>query len=309
MGNKNISLNSKNNFNLDLYTNLSCLPSEKIYSDAHCFQLSHPADILNSVFKRATYALEELILLKNGELKLDFGTSIRNFLDAADNFYDNMFNIILSTKKPKVNKEFRTSRDAIRGNGYSDGITFRQYTLKESSFISDRNNASKHDNISFNPCKIKYPKSTSYVHGFFIGVLSKDDMMEPHKDFHPLYKGLYTGISYNFLIIKTISLLYFYCKKLNKVLFNDKSSQTTHEQNNNIILPAKIICSSVQEVFFPDEYTKKCGKFEFTKNGSFIIDPTYKTKKCEHTSWHISNFISVNDRTRHGNSIIPYFKG
>ncbi|MEA4990695.1 hypothetical protein SDC9_14445 [bioreactor metagenome] len=309
MGNKNISLNSKNNFNLDLYTNLSCLPPEKIYSDAHCFQLSHPADILNSVFKRVISALEELILLKNGEQKLKLGTSIRNFLDAADNFYDNMFNIILSTKKPTVDKEFRTSREAILGHGYHDGITFSQHTLKESSFISDRNNASKHDNISFNPCEIRYPQSTYHVHGFFIGVLSKDDMMEPHKAFHPLYKGLYTGISYNFLIIKTISLLYFYCKKLNKVLFNNKLSQTTCEQNNNIILPAKIVCLSVQEIFFPDEYTKICGKFEFTKRGSLVIDPTYKTEKCEHTSWHLSNLITVNDRTRHGNSIIPYFRG
>ena len=306
MGNKNISLNQNNNFCLKLYNNIIEVPECNIYSDRYWVDLSHPADILNENFKNINGALANVLKLRHDQNAIDIDGHVKAFINCMDSFYDNMYNIILTLREPKNCERHVDARAALKGNGYDEGDAFSQSTYKGSKFFSDMNNQIKHNKRTVVPCNLTYRNSQKTVYGFYLGFRDKDDFMRPDKSIHEQYNGMYTGLSFSFFIKKAISLVYFYCTELNIILFPRVRNEKNVYKCENIVKPAEV-CLSVEEDYFPNEYSKQCGSFKKTKNGSIVIDPSARVRLLNHERvWSVGQYVSVNDRTEYGRSVLLY---
>lgn len=300
-----ISLNLNNNYNLSVYNNLCLLNDSEIFSEIHNPKLKHPADIylnrLKDILLNLQYLKSDIQNKNDNKIK----TSLKNYILSLDSFYDNIFLIIKSLKKPN-GYEHDFAHNWLKLNGYDEGEKFRGSTNHYHIFISNIMNKIKHDDPMIGLITLKDTLTNKENHGFFIGSIIKDGKIGPDPEIHEHYKNKRTSFSFNHFIKKTVGLIFLYSQHLNKVLFNDQKKYSDKKENNIYNLFNEV--EMLENYFFPDEYSKPTSKFSKTANKLLLEVPkTFREKLPKDFNYEINTWIFLNERTNSASGYMPYF--
>ena len=302
-----ISLNSVKNFNIPLYNNLASLPAESIYSDRHSPSLPHPADIFIECIGRLTISLDNMLkyIIEQRNYN-DLRGDLQAYVQDLDTFYDNLYNIIITMKKP--NGKIVESLRWLKENNHGERNQLSQSTLKHHKMISNINNKLKHTTMLVRPASLTYESDNTTVNGFFIGRSAADGSVSPDREIHSPYCEMNTGHSFNFFINKTISLVFFYTYHLNKILFKSKKANVDIDKLTQLYKLANVAANITQD-FFPDEYAKPVGKYNAKNNKILIKYPVlYKTPADRRPPWAVNQLFVFNQRTKTGSGKMIYYK-
>lgn len=314
-----IILNKNKPFNIPLYNNLMSLSDKIIYSDEHSPSLSHPADIyrecindINSSLNNMIKQIENKYILYGTNSNSDLKNSLKNYIQNIDTFYENLYNIIKTLKKPN-NKVNINPHEWLKENNHSEGNNLSGRISKVHELIRVINNHFKHSTILIRT--IKMSQDNQEIYGFCLENSDSQGKTTPNQKIHKQYQGMETGISFNFFIKITITLIFFYSEQLNKVLFENKNSKVLFKVKNDKASIEKFIpLYKLAEIgyktatfFLPNEYDEKIGIFKKSEDNIIIEYPRksqFKLKK----EGHITQIIPINPRNNKGVSKILYLK-
>lgn len=279
----------KNSIEISLVKLLSSITNSKLYNFDH--GLRPPIGIFNISKSRLFDALESFLdeyescknSKKLAELHLEIVESYNAFVD--DTYH--IFKCFFSINEIDLDKKFaheqlrRVIPDTI--NRYFGNVKpFREiYALI--------NNSVKHNHARYNSISIKSIYGESK--GYYIEAINQDGALSPHNKIHPLYQGVYTGISYNYDIKRIIISWLIICEYMEKEILNiiklnsvslENYSYTDADKNsfsNFYSMINRIIM--MKEYYFVDEYDKGVSKFEYFESELVISYPAPKSYKMK----------------------------
>jgi hypothetical protein len=251
-----------NNYNSSLYDFLNTIEDKFIYHKEH--NLRHPLAIYNLAIGKLEKDLEEVINLLNSEKNDELREKYIEFLEAIDEFVDDMYNIIKCFYPKKLGKD--NISFAYKWLINVDKVGIDKYWISIKDWIEGLKkivNKIKHEHgrtagvtIKCNFYKIK---------GFFLEAYDGNtDTLIPDKNVHADFRGMRTAYSYNRDCAFRIASIYFVAeetyKYLQKLTMVNSKIIYNQEQNENKFFLLIQKFSNRPKILFPDEYCKDLAK-------------------------------------------------
>ncbi|EQZ08493.1 hypothetical protein G973_04922 [Escherichia coli UMEA 3391-1] len=230
----------------------------------------------------ALHTLQQLTERTDSQWDIDnnYRDELLDYTEELDKLYDIVFLII---KKVSVVTD-EEPRNAIKWVQKNEPLKFERMNgaiSKEHEWIRLVANLKKHDD-----CRVGFinmeTKTGKIIYGFFFGLII-NGYFSPIAEVHKPYMSNQTAYSYNRFVNQTVSFIFKVLDELNKTLFSNYKPSNLVQQPCSSLLKIINILSSIENVFYPDEYSNKFVSCQKTKNG-YIIEPV----KLKYTDKYIS---------------------
>ncbi|WP_346888162.1 hypothetical protein [Clostridium sp. UBA1056] len=283
-----LDINTKGNFDTELYNILSNIPNNILFNFEH--ELRRPITIYQRARERVFKAFEDL--LKVVQIKsisfesIDWGKideAHQELLDSIMSFTDDGYNIIKCFyPKSRGKKEEKSAVEWLKKvepklmKECNDNV----YSYRKRIGLID--NKIKHEHGRYQHLQFSF--SYYQVYGYYIDSVDKDGVFQPNEKIHPKFNGKRTAISYNKDIRELLINVYLiadqFATAIKKIVYKEHNIQLSSflcsvDDNDRILELFKNI-NGLQEAFFLDEYVE-LPQFIISENKTVLRKPAYKS--------------------------------
>lgn len=262
-----IDIETKGNFDTELYNTIEAIPDYIIYNFEH--ELRKPRTIYDRARERVIKAFEELLKV----IQIEKGTKFekiqwddidfrhKELLDSIMAFVDDGFNIIkcLYKKSRGVGRQ-KSSVEWLKlvEPNLINECTKNVYSYRKRVGLID--NKIKHEHGKYQHLEFSFLYFK--VYGYYIDSVDKDGVFQPNEDIHKKFNGMRTAISYNEdireLLINYYLIAEQFSKTIKRIIKKEHDimlniEKCSYEQNDRILKLINNI-NGLQEAFFIDEY-------------------------------------------------------
>jgi hypothetical protein len=271
---RDVSLNG--NINTELFNMLKSIPENILYHNQH--QLRHPLAIYNVSISRVHKAFEKLIHVYNNNQPfeevskehLELLESLMSFIDDGYLIMKCFFPANLVQKKIVFAHEWLKKVDSDLIDEYQQLL--HPYRDKLAKIV----NRVKHEHGRY--CSVEASTLYGKIKGYYIEGITKDEVIIPNIEIHPLFNDMYTAISFNKDIRRYLVHFYIISSQISKTIYKimDKhysikvTPKKVEEKDEHKLIAIFESVSKLPELFFPDEYNNNLPQIIVKNEGSYV---------------------------------------
>ncbi|MBM7869277.1 hypothetical protein JOC70_000746 [Clostridium pascui] len=310
-------IKSSGNYNTELYNILINLPNNILFHNEH--QLREPLGIysvsISRVFRAFENMLEELERSSRNFEKIDLAH--KELLDSLMAYIDDGYLIMKCFyPKCKVNEEIIFADKWLKKIDKPLVEEYKRNIEPYRSKLALIVNKTKHNHARY--CHVETTSIFGKTLGYYIEGVNKNGVIEPNKEIHQTYNGMFTAISYNKDIRDQMINLYFIshytAETIKKILLKNYNIRfhevTLSNDGDNRIIDILNRINSLKEIFFPDEYINGLPQITIKDQLVEFRKPAYKSyvsKLSQPTKFKIQVVMNGDGVTKSWS--LPYFKG
>ncbi|MFY0176266.1 hypothetical protein [Raoultella ornithinolytica] len=199
----------------------------------------------------------------------NYRDALLSFVLLMDEFYDIAYLIIRNVSSVAEDESHTNSIEWVKKHEHSKYELLKGAISKDHEWIRLTANLKKHDDVRVGFLNMT-TRSGKNVYGFYFGVIENGEFT-PNAHVHKPYMNSATAFSYNRFINQSIAHLFKIINALNKALFNGCKVADVNEYPCSSVTKIIQVFSSVEQVFYPDEYKRKILSIRKNKSSYSLI--------------------------------------